>query len=1166
MSAQDGFAQFVEDIQPMFFRANLTYVDVGAYDGAMLDALVEGGLSVGEAHLIEPNPAAFALLEARTAPHRDDRAIHLYRAAAGDRETKLVLKDARKMTTVLGKASTASAAVRADTSTFKAKSVTLDSLRSLIRGGHVSLLKVDVEGYEERVLAGAAGLLSDQAVDVIHIEAGADREARQQVHYRRLEDVLNGHGYRLFKIYEQMHEWTEDSPVLRRMNMAFISARFADRNPLKLSRELMTSRKRLSDGEDRIAELRRELDRASGREAEYRAALLQAQSVLERSANQGAALKAARAALDDAGARVVVAESLVAFEQSRVAAEVEQRDALAGRLRDVIDRQAGEIASRQARIDDLEAQLDAAEAVARRELEARDLRIVEISRRADDVAAQARDDVGRLGAELSAARQQMARLTDDLAEARKAIGAAIQPDDGFQEKAQLYWKRHRSLATQLREQKARWDAREAELTAAVSAEQSKAATLKKQRDRALREAARDAEAREAAERTLARFRKGVFGGLEARLQSLRRGLARTTRNWRGTASPQQPPPQATIPSVALSTASAEAAGSSKKGRPSRAAKRPATRAKQVDAKLWGGFSQSALFELERISADGSAIAEERMDADRALAAWHAAEARPDDALAALARLRGHGDSSIETDLLEAHVLAFLGRSREVRSRLLARLVAAPVNPAVPLAVANTFVGATRSEDPADSEARLAFINRAYEAAGLAPLVRIDPAFPVKAGNLRTDPDRAPNIEDGPLVSVIVPAYQAEDSIDMTLDGLVQQTWRNLEIIVVDDASLDGTAARVEARAHLDPRIRLLRQNTNQGSYGCRNLGLTVAAGAFITVHDAGDWSHAQKVERQVRHLETNPDFIANHSKWARAFENLLFLGKFRRKDRLIDWNPSSLMFRRELLDLVGGWDGVRISADAEFVRRAKAAAAPMEIGPIPEAAPLAFGFDTPASLTKHSTTHGRTITHGFRREYHEAANAWHAQADRTALKLPIDHEARAFPAPGPILADRRDEVAVDLLILGPLNEAALPSDFEARLDAAMAAGVRVGLFNWRLYESDVSQPVAASLRRLSRERDVPIAAPGETVRARAALVLRRDVLDKPVDLFPATRIDEVVVIGEAGTAREQALAAALLGDRGRWLEENAAWKRATDAARGIAGVKPKSRKKPKPKA
>jgi glycosyltransferase involved in cell wall biosynthesis len=100
------------------------------------------------------------------------------------------------------------------------------------------------------------------------------------------------------------------------------------------------------------------------------------------------------------------------------------------------------------------------------------------------------------------------------------------------------------------------------------------------------------------------------------------------------------------------------------------------------------------------------------------------------------------------------------------------------------------------------------------------------------------------------VSVIVPAYNAARTIDATLDSIRNQTYRELEIIVVDDGSCDDTAVMVERQQCLDPRIRLFRQK-NAGVAAARNRGIAEACGDFIAPIDADDLWRPTKIERQM---------------------------------------------------------------------------------------------------------------------------------------------------------------------------------------------------------------------------------------------------------------------------------------------------------------------------
>ncbi|QXQ07596.1 glycosyltransferase [Sphingosinicellaceae bacterium] len=92
----------------------------------------------------------------------------------------------------------------------------------------------------------------------------------------------------------------------------------------------------------------------------------------------------------------------------------------------------------------------------------------------------------------------------------------------------------------------------------------------------------------------------------------------------------------------------------------------------------------------------------------------------------------------------------------------------------------------------------------------------------------------------PIVSVIVPAFNAAAFIGEALASLRAQTLVDIEVIVIDDASTDGTSALVEAAAAADPRIRLLRRAVNSGPSAARNQGLAAAEGRWIALLDADD--------------------------------------------------------------------------------------------------------------------------------------------------------------------------------------------------------------------------------------------------------------------------------------------------------------------------------------
>lgn len=105
----------------------------------------------------------------------------------------------------------------------------------------------------------------------------------------------------------------------------------------------------------------------------------------------------------------------------------------------------------------------------------------------------------------------------------------------------------------------------------------------------------------------------------------------------------------------------------------------------------------------------------------------------------------------------------------------------------------------------------------------------------------------------PLVSVIVPAYNAETFIQRTLDSILTQTYTNIEVLVVDDGSQDGTAEIIESYVKKNSRVILLKQK-NAGVAAARNLAIEKSRGQYIAPIDADDIWYPQKLEKQVQCL------------------------------------------------------------------------------------------------------------------------------------------------------------------------------------------------------------------------------------------------------------------------------------------------------------------------
>jgi glycosyltransferase involved in cell wall biosynthesis len=118
-----------------------------------------------------------------------------------------------------------------------------------------------------------------------------------------------------------------------------------------------------------------------------------------------------------------------------------------------------------------------------------------------------------------------------------------------------------------------------------------------------------------------------------------------------------------------------------------------------------------------------------------------------------------------------------------------------------------------------------------------------------------------------LVSVLIPCYNAEPYIAETINSVYNQTWPNIEIIVVDDGSTDKSVEIISSLRR--PNLRLVRQ-ANKGQTAALNVCISHASGDFIQYLDADDVLHPQKIETQLTRLEQRPGFIAS-SAWGRFY-------------------------------------------------------------------------------------------------------------------------------------------------------------------------------------------------------------------------------------------------------------------------------------------------------
>lgn len=302
--------------------------------------------------------------------------------------------------------------------------------------------------------------------------------------------------------------------------------------------------------------------------------------------------------------------------------------------------------------------------------------------------------------------------------------------------------------------------------------------------------------------------------------------------------------------------------------------------------------------------------------------------------------------------------------------------------------------------------RLSDLNAFLRANGVPEVTLISEDVPPSALNVQCA--EAASVFDGPLVTVLMTTFRTGHRADAAIASVLAQSYRNLELIVVDDASDDETPAIIEGWAARDDRVRFIRLGCNGGTYIAKSIGFEHARGEFVTCHDSDDWSHPLKIERQVRPLLSDRRLVASMSLYLRIQDDGDYYA--RSVHPLMRINPSSLLFRRrEVVQGMGIWDCVRMGADSEFMVRMRLVFGRKAVKRISQ--PLSLGAHRADSLmTASSTGYSDAGLSPKRLDYWEAWSKWHIEclAKREKPRMP----SRL----GEMLAERPFAVASEMMV------------------------------------------------------------------------------------------------------------------------------------------------------
>ncbi len=166
----------------------------------------------------------------------------------------------------------------------------------------------------------------------------------------------------------------------------------------------------------------------------------------------------------------------------------------------------------------------------------------------------------------------------------------------------------------------------------------------------------------------------------------------------------------------------------------------------------------------------------------------------------------------------------------------------------------------------------------------------------------------------PLVSVVIPVYNGASTIRRAVDSILNQSYANFELLVVNDASTDQTGAILSGLK--DSRIRIINIDKNVGSSGARNLAIDQAKGDYIAMLDADDWSYRHRLAKQVDYMNTHRsvamcgswahlvDSTGNRVVWKQPIDGEQIRKTILKSNTFIQ---STIIAKRQVLKEVGGY-------------------------------------------------------------------------------------------------------------------------------------------------------------------------------------------------------------------------------------------------------------------
>jgi glycosyltransferase involved in cell wall biosynthesis len=163
----------------------------------------------------------------------------------------------------------------------------------------------------------------------------------------------------------------------------------------------------------------------------------------------------------------------------------------------------------------------------------------------------------------------------------------------------------------------------------------------------------------------------------------------------------------------------------------------------------------------------------------------------------------------------------------------------------------------------------------------------------------------------PIVSIILTHFNCTKFLPLAIYSIIRQTFKKIELIIIDDSSTDDLHLlnKIISICQKDSRIKFICQKKNVGCYTCKNIGISLSKGKYITFQDSDDFSHKKRIEWQYTNIMTNPKQVICN--WCHYMSRILYP---KMKLCEISLFINAAFFKK----YIGYFDNVRVGGDSEL--------------------------------------------------------------------------------------------------------------------------------------------------------------------------------------------------------------------------------------------------------